>query len=655
MSTDNGNFDPGSRTFGLVYEEKPEEFYLDRSERKPRIGDAILLEDGREGRVENIGGGYLFLGHNNAESDTAPDGEDFQVPIDANYKIKLPRTTYPVLDLVDQVAGTDSKPPQILIQGENLHALKLLTFSYAKKIDCIYIDPPYNTGATGWKYNNNYVQTTDAFRHSKWLSFMDHRLRLAKVLLNPENSCLIVAIDETERDKLGLLLERVFPDARIQMASVITGGGNDPAVGFNKSVEYLFFVMLGAATPQKLPDGSKKSPWIPLQRSGNNSLRSDRPKEFYPVFVSTQKPYRVVGVGDPLPLDEDPAVADVAIPDGAEAVWPGRHKKTGPFLCWYCASDTLRNFYLKNGLVRIKGRPGAFSISIFSKPIFEEILTGKLPNRIVGHEKDGSIVVNPPDIGTARLPNLNWTNSDYYTSVGTKLVDELTGKSKAFPYPKSLYAVEDAIRFFVANKPNALVLDFFAGSGTTGHAVMRLNKQDGGKRVCISVTNNENGICDEVTFPRLKAAITGKRPDGSEIEDAYKGRDESPIKEGFEENLEYFKLRYVAKEDAELGRALPGILPCLWMASRSKELLTPGEIEKCREEPYMLFDSFGLLTNYGFASEFADRISDDVNMKLIAVSTFDGERYQWLASRFPGVCYQLPEAYLHSIEMNGGI
>ena len=597
-------------------------------------------------------GGGLLLGHSSADSDTASDGENFQVPISANYKIKLPRTTYPILDLVDQVAGTDSKPSQILIQGENLHVLKVLTFAYATKIDCIYIDPPYNTGSTDWRYNNNYVQTSDSYRHSKWLSFMEHRLRLAKTLLNPENSCLIVAIDETERDRLGLLLEQIFPAARIQMASVITGGGNDPALGFNKSVEYLFFVMLGSSTPAKFPDGREKSPWIPLQRSGNHSLRSDRPKEFYPVFISTQKPYRVVDVGSPLPLGEDPDTADVPVPEGTEAVWPGRHKKTGPRLCWYCSSEGLREL-LKKGLVKVKGRPGDFSISIFSKPIFEKIHAGELANRIVGYEEDGSIKIDPPYVATSHLPNLNWTNSDYYTSVGSKLVDEITGKSKAFPYPKSLYAVEDAIRFFVADKPNALVLDFFAGSGTTGHAVMRLNKQDGGKRVCISVTNNENGICNEVTFPRLKAAITGRRSDGSEIEGAYKGRDESPIKDGFEENLEYFKLRYADKKDVELGRDLPGVLPLLWMASRSCELLTAAEIKGCRKVPYMIFDSFGLLTDYGFASEFVDHVPDDV--RLIAVSTFDDERYQWLSSRFCGICYQLPQAYLRSMEMNGGI
>lgn len=439
----------------------------------------------------------------------------------------------------------------------------------------------------------------------------------------------------------------MFPESLIQMASVITGGGNDPSVGFNKSIEYLFFVMIGSSTPQKLPDGNKKTPWIRLQRSGTHSLRSDRPKEFYPVFISTEKHYRVVSVGSPLPEGIDPESANIVRPDGTEALWPSRHKKNGPYLCWYCSSEGLRDL-LKKGLVKVKGHPGNFSVSIFSKPIFEKIESGELENHIVGYEEDGSIKIDPPYVATSHLPNLNWSSSDYYTAIGSKLVDTLTGKSKAFPYPKSLYAVEDAIRFFVANKPNALILDFFAGSGTTAHAVMRLNKQDGGRRVCVSVTNNENKICDSVTFPRLKACITGKYPDGSVIEGTYKGGDESSIKEGYEENLEYFKLCYADRENVELGKELPRILPLLWMSSGSKKLLTQEEIQECTKAPYMIFDSFGLITQYRFISEFLNHITNE--MELIAISTFDDERYQWLASHFAKNCYQLPQAYVHSME-----
>lgn len=631
------------RTFGLIYEDRPEELWLESTDYKPVVGSTVRV-NGADYNVEKIEDDSLWLEANNKRE---RERESVKVPLNADYKVKLQTPAYPVLQFIDSVQNAKDKRSQILIQGENLYTLKLLTFAYAGKVDCIYIDPPYNTGSTDWKYNNNFVHPTDVYRHSKWLSFIEHRLRIAKLLLNPANSCLIVAIDETERDELGLLLKQMFPESLIQMASVITGGGNDPSVGFNKSIEYLFFVMIGSSTPQKLPDGNKKTPWIPLQRSGNHSLRSDRPKEFYPVFISTEKPYCVVSVGSPLPEGIDPESANIVPPDGTEALWPSRHKKNGPYLRWYCSSEGLRDL-LKKGLVKVKGHPGNFSVSIFSKPIFEKIESGELENHIVGYEEDGSIKIDPPYVATSHLPNLNWSSSDYYTAVGSKLVDTLTGKSKAFPYPKSLYAVEDAIRFFVANKPNALILDFFAGSGTTAHAVMRLNKQDGGRRVCVSVTNNENKICDEVTFPRLKACITGKYLDGSVIEGTYKGRDESSIKEGYEENLEYFKLCYADRENVELGKELPRILPLLWMSSGSKKLLTQEEIQECTKAPYMIFDSFGLITQYRFISEFLNHITNE--MELIAISTFDDERYQWLASHFAKNCYQLPQAYVHSME-----
>jgi adenine-specific DNA-methyltransferase len=157
-----------------------------------------------------------------------------------------------------------------------------------------------------------------------------------------------------------------------------------------------------------------------------------------------------------------------------------------------------------------------------------------------------------------------------------------------FPFPKSLYAVEDALRFFVANKPNALILDFFAGSGTTAHAVMRLNRQDGGRRRSISVTNNEVaadeqaalsvrglqqgdpewekwGICRYITFPRLAAAISGTTPDGEPIKGDYKFTDEFPMAEGFPANLAYFKLDFLDKERVSLRRAFREILPLLWL------------------------------------------------------------------------------------------
>lgn len=698
IQNDNVHLDSESRTFGLIYEEKPEEFYLEGSEREPRIGDTILLGDGRKGNVEDIGGGYLSLKLEGGGSASLED--PVRIPKDAGYKIKRPSTTYPVLDLVDSVSRAKFKPPQILIQGENLHALKLLTFAYAGKIDCIYIDPPYNTGSTDWRYNNDYVNKNDAYRHSKWLSFMEHRLKVAKQLLNPENSVLICAIDEYEVHRLGLLLEQIFSEARIQMVSLAYGAPVAAKTLFSSYDEYLYYVMIGSAIPQKVPEkyfsltaianqkdelikninaaikqckgesselvkavkkaikksqtedtqGSEDEPYRSLLRAGSNSSRDSEKNAFYPIFIKEGK---IIGLGDPL-LDPNlhPDNANIKIPDGAEAIWP--IGEDGLEKTWEYIKPQLAKL-LERHFVKVGPKGGIYYISEKGQQDLENGVYGD-PTTMEFSPQDGHLVVPPRTRPDVQPPSTMWYSNLHFTNNnGQGLLKSLIGTApeQKFETVKSLYAVEDAIRFFVADKPNALVLDFFAGSGTTGHAVMRLNKQDDGERVCISVTNNENGICDEVTFPRLKACINGRTPAGELISGKYKGRDPFPVAEGFKENLEYFKICYANKEDVELGRELPRILPLLWMTSGSKELLTDEEIEKCRKEPYMLFDSFGLLTDYRFASKFADCISS--GMKLLAVSTFDDERYQWLASRFSGVCYQLPEAYLHSMEMNGGI
>lgn len=161
------------------------------------------------------------------------------------------------------------KPYQVVINGENYHALEALTFAYAGKVDCIYIDPPYNTGARDWKYNNDYVDSSDAYRHSKWLAFMERRLKLAKQLLNPKDSVLIVTIDEKEYLRLGLLLEQIFFDCPSPQAISISINKNGVARGnqFKRADEYAFFIFIGDSSPShvdpalysvELGDRSKK-------------------------------------------------------------------------------------------------------------------------------------------------------------------------------------------------------------------------------------------------------------------------------------------------------------------------------------------------------------------------------------------------------------
>ena len=154
------------------------------------------------------------------------------------------QTIYPGLVEVDRVErGEKDDPYHVVINGENFHALQAMLWCYAGKVDCIYIDPPYNTGAKDWKYNNDYVDGNDQYKHSKWLSFMEQRLKLAKKLLNPKDSVLIVTIDEKEYLRLGMLLEQMFPEARIQMiSSVISRKGSARADEFSRTNEFIYFV-----------------------------------------------------------------------------------------------------------------------------------------------------------------------------------------------------------------------------------------------------------------------------------------------------------------------------------------------------------------------------------------------------------------------------
>lgn len=186
---------------------------------------------------------------------------------------------YPYLKPIDSICNApDSDLWHTLIEADNYHALQLLEYLYAGKVDCIYIDPPYNTGAKDWKYNNDYVDGNDQYRHSKWLSMMQKRLKIAKKLLNPADSVLIVTIDEKEYLHLGCLLEEMFPEANMQMiSSVINPSGSKRLNEFSRNDEYIFFLMFGTAVPCSVKtDTSSQKYEIPWETFRRHDLQSKR-------------------------------------------------------------------------------------------------------------------------------------------------------------------------------------------------------------------------------------------------------------------------------------------------------------------------------------------------------------------------------------------
>lgn len=237
-------------------------------------------------------------------------------------------TIYPGLVSTGKVErGGDNKPYHTVINGENYHVLKALTYTHRGKVDAIYIDPPYNTGAKDWKYNNDYVEGDDLYRHSKWLAMMERRLLVAKALLNPTDSVLIVTIDEKEYLRLGLLLEQTFPEATIQMvSSVINPSGAKRDDIFSRTDEYIYFITLGS-TKVAHPRGDgvqKEVRWWYLRRTDVTSKRGTKKggtSQFYPIYVD-EKTSKIVQLGKALRPEDDHL--KVPVVKSAVAVFPIR-------------------------------------------------------------------------------------------------------------------------------------------------------------------------------------------------------------------------------------------------------------------------------------------------------------------------------------------
>ncbi len=272
-------------------------------------------------------------------------------------------------------------------------------------------------------------------------------------------------------------------------------------------------------------------------------------------------------------------------------------------------------------------------------------------------------------------PRTVWSQTSHFArDHGSHLINSMLD-SKRFDFPKSLYAVEDTLRFVVSEKHEAVVVDFFAGSGTTAHAVMRLNKQDGGRRHCISVTNNEVsadeqkalreqslrpgdtewekwGICDYITKPRVEAAITGKTPDGEHIKGDYKFTDEFPMAEGFEENAEFFTLTYETPISVNHNRAFARIAPLLWMRAGSRG----HRIDKLPEAGWAVVDAYGLLAEVDGATPFIKAIKKAKDLRVAYIVTDDDRRFQAIARRLPDDVepVRLYESYLTNFSFANG-
>lgn len=579
---------------------------------------------------------------------------------------------YPGLVSTGKVRQGGNKPCHTVINGENYHVLKALTYTHRGRVDAIYIDPPYNTGAKDWKYNNDYVEGDDLYRHSKWLAMMERRLLVARELLNPEDSVMIVTIDEKEYLRLGLLLEQLFPEADIQMvSSVIMPSGSSRVGRFSRADEYLYFVIFGEAqitpwTSDMLRDveGQARETvrWNGMIRNGEGSLRSRIPSMFWPIFIDSETG-AFHSIGDPLPADK--SVHDVQSPAGTIGIFP--IDGSGRELMWRLSPQTFLEYYEK-GYVRFSRRnkvTGLRSPQYLQSGTIKRLEAGDI--EIIGRGPEGDLKLRYKEGRKTYAPLTVWNRVSHSAAEhGTGIIKRLIPGRK-FPFPKSLYAVEDALRFFIGKKDNAIVVDFFAGSGTTVHAVMRLNRQDGGHRQCISVTNNEVaadeqrklreeglrpgdpewekwGICDYITKPRVAAAITGKTPDGKPIKSSYRFTDEFPMADGFEENAEFFTLTYETPVSVNYNLAFNRIAPLLWLRAGA----LGSRIDKLPSEGWAVADTYGLLSNVDAATPFVKALAKVDGVRIAYIVTDDDRSFQAIAKRLPSDVepVRLYESYL---------
>lgn len=575
------------KRFGLVFEDHlPEATLL--YEVEVRKGQKVTLKESpleKKYEVLNIDNGVarcVLLDYdgsvNSNESQTISSFPVFDLLPFADFGDPI----YPYLEPLDKIKNApESDLWHEVIEADNFHALQLLAYLYPGKVDCIYIDPPYNTGARDWKYNNDYVDSTDAYRHSKWLSMMKKRLLLAKKLLNPSDSVLIVTIDEKEYNHLGCLLDELFPNGSIQMISTVTNPKGVNRNGFRRCDEYIYFVLVGNAVPQRLELSSEWYPstkkevkrtknninpgWTSMMRRGSHSSRWEREGLYYAIYANPNTK-TIEHIGDPIPSCQ---TKDVEI-TGLVQIRPIR--SNGDYGCWQVGPKELER-RIKQGRVRLGAKTDyGYVVNYLSDGEYSKILSGQFS--IIGYADDGSIIATQSlETNEESMAPTLWKIASHDASAnGSTLIRKIL-LDKRFEFPKSLYAVHDTLRFFVADKPNALIVDFFAGSGTTLHAVNLLNAEDGGNRRCIMVTNNEVseaeernlkakgltpadeewkslGIARYVTWPRTVASISGNDVNGNPISGEYL----TYLEEEKETSRKFIKISFV-KEFSMLSLA----------------------------------------------------------------------------------------------------
>ncbi|MES5383468.1 site-specific DNA-methyltransferase [Mycolicibacterium conceptionense] len=544
---------------------------------------------------------------------------------------------YPGLRSVKRIPdGAEDAPWHIVINGENFHALQALRSTHREKVDLIYIDPPYNTGNDGWIYNDRYVDQNDRAKSSKWLSFLERRLRIARDLLKP-TGVVMVAIGDDEQHRLRMLLDHLFGSDNFIMNAVWQGGGSALARHHAGGVDYMLIYGRDAEKVGRFMD----------------------PKPFVPEML------RLV----------------------AEALADGNSAEE--------AQERLRDFIKANKRHMPEGVTRFNNVDLNGMIYETSDLTNRLPRPNLRY-----VVTDPESGQTYEPPSNGWTVKrevmDEWVAAGLIAFGKRPRKKKSledyarnmplptfthsrntanahlqailgdkrFPFPKDH---EVLMRWFrmAAPQPDAVILDFFGGSGSTTEAVIRLNNEDGGTRQSILVTNNEvgsgeakklraaglhpgdekweeRGVFEYVCRPRISTVVTGKRPDASQYSD------------GIAANVEMFDLTYLDPSSVRRGQEFTAVAPLFWLEGGARG----QRIEAVPEEGWAVTDAYGVLFDIdaltGFATAVADATIAGRAPSVLFIITDSLAEYQQAVERLPvGIdTVQLYEDYLSNYTIN---
>ena len=427
------------------------------------------------------------------------------------------REELPVLKEVKEralISDQPDAPNHILIEGDNLEALTALSYTHEGKIDVIYIDPPYNTGNKDFVYNDSYVDSEDSFRHSKWLSFMSKRLRIAKRLLS-DKGVIFISIDDNEQANLKMLCDEVFGQINFVATFIWRGGKRNMSKWISTSHEYmlLFAKNLAYCSQQEVKWFEKKQGLQEIYAAAKRFVK-DSEGDYQRASVLLKEWFKMLPDSSPSKdhehycwIDSNGVyfASDISRGGGGGPQWTIKNPYTGetvktPQRGWaYSTIEDLQED-IKNGLVHFNGS-GVPCKKRYLKDNETQIL-----DTVFYKDRRGS----------------------------SKRLRELLG-GDLFPFPKDEIILADKLKSF--SNSNSIILDFFAGSGTTLHATMQLNAEDGGHRQCILVTNNENSICEQVTYERNKRVIEGyTTPKGQKAEGLSNN------------NLRYYRTSFIPRE-----------------------------------------------------------------------------------------------------------